>query len=92
MESQTETDRFLLNAGPRGYGYSYVSVLSDNLLSFLEEKEWMEVEKGNFVIGEDISAIRREAARVKKSISVCVIDTSPWVSVMSTDLTHGMFL
>ena len=69
VESQSETDRFLQNAGPCGYSYTYVCVLSNNLLSFLEEKEWMEVEKGKYVIGGDITAIRREAAHVKKSIS-----------------------
>ena len=36
-------------AGPRGHCFTYMRVLSYNLLSYVEEKEWAEGKKGMYV-------------------------------------------
>ena len=70
VEAQTEVDLFILQSGPCGYSFTYVRVLSYHLLSFLEDKEGEEDEKGKYVVGGDVSAIRRENGNVMKHIAL----------------------
>lgn len=56
--------------GPRGHSYTYIRVLSYNLLSHVEDKEWEEEKKGMYAIDGDVTALGREAFEVMRHIAV----------------------
>ena len=64
------TDPLGCAKGPHGHSYTYMRVLTYNLLSFVEEKEGSMAEKGNFVGGGDVSVLRRDSSLVMKSIAL----------------------
>ena len=56
--------------GPRGHSFTYLRVLSLNLLSYVEEMEWREEEKGKYAFHGDVDALRREMFAAMRKIAV----------------------
>ena len=53
-----------------GHGYTFIHVLSHNLLSHVKENEWKEEKKGMYAIERDVDALRRESFEVTRHIAV----------------------
>ena len=57
-------------AGPRGHSFTYMRVLSSNLLYYVEEKELAEEKKGMYASNGDVAALRQETSLVTRKIVV----------------------
>ena len=57
-------------AGPRGRNFTYMRVLILTFLSYVEEMEWRAEEKGMYVFGGDVAALRRETFLAMRKIAV----------------------
>ena len=68
--SQSPMDKNIIASGPRGYSYTYTRVVSYNLLSFVEEMEWIVVEKGKYAVSGDVVDLRKGNGTVMKNIAL----------------------